>query len=104
MKHSTIISDAILTALHEAEKWLKEADKHQEACEAETDETQAIVMTAEARWSVDNTEEAGIALDRAYDLHDKAMKEYYEATEEVKELETLIEMLSHAEWYVPIEW
>ena len=104
MKHSTIISDAILTAKYEAEKWLKEADKHQAACEAETDETQAIVMAAEARWTVDNTEEAGIALDRAYHLHDKAMKEYYEATEDVKYIETVIEHLSKAEWYIPLEW
>ena len=92
------IERTILEAMHKTEAAINKAEIHEACCEAETDDTQAMVMEAEAGWTLNNTEEAGIALDRAYDLHDKAMREYYDAVEDRKALHAIYELLEQATW------
>ena len=93
------ILEAILTAQHEAEKMLKKAEITKACCEAETDETQAQVMYAENVYMINNSLEACMALDKAYAVHDKACDDYYNACEDVKELEAIIQLMDRASYY-----
>jgi hypothetical protein len=93
------ILEAILTAQFEAEKMLKQAKIARDCCEAETDETQGLVMYAENVYLVNNSIEASIELDRAYKIHDKACQDYYNACEDVRELETIIQLMDKASYH-----
>lgn len=92
------IERTILEAMHKTEAAINKVELYEACCEADTYETEAMVMEAEAVWTVNNTEEAGIALDRAYHLHDQAMKEYYNAVEDRKALHAIYELLDQATW------
>ena len=95
-----IILEAIEDAKLKAEAMIPGAEVWEACCEQDTYETEAKVMEAEAVYMVNNTEAAGVALDRAYNNHDKAMREYYEAKEEVRNLHKIVELLDEATWYV----
>lgn len=90
------IERTILEAMHKTEAAIRKAETLEACCEAETDETEAAVMSAEAVWTVNNTEEAGIALDRAYDLHDRAMRDYYNARDDREALQAILDLLNQA--------
>ena len=92
------IERAILEAMHKTEAAINKAEIHEACCEDETYDTEAMVMDAEAVWTLNNTEEAVIALYRAYDLHDKAMRDYYNAVEDRKALHAIYELLDKATW------
>lgn len=97
MNHT--ILEAIEEAKHMAEAKLIKAELTEACCEQETYETEAMVAESELTYMVSDRPEAGYALDKAYDLHDKAMREYYEAREEVKNLRKVVELLEQAGWY-----
>lgn len=94
-----IILEAIEDAKNKAEAMIPGAELWEACCEQDTYETEARVMEVEAVYMVNNTEAAGIALDNAYNNHDKAMREYYEAREEVRNLHKIVELLSEATWH-----
>lgn len=93
------ILEAVLEALHKTEAAMNKADINEACCESEAYETEAWVMEAEAIWEVNNTEEARVNLERAYEAHDKACREHYSAVETRKELHKLYELLDQATWY-----
>ena len=78
----------------------KQAAAALECCEAEADDTQDYVLKCEEAYELNPNDDTGVELNRAYDLHDRAMKELYEARERLDYISKALEMLNRAEQYL----
>lgn len=70
------------------------------ACEAEADDTQDYILKCEEAYELNPNDNTGIELERAYNLHDRAMRELYEAKERLDYISKALEMLDRAEQYL----
>lgn len=90
------INKEICTAIRRTQEELRACTNELVELEVRATKSQAEVTRCEAEWEKAQTEETGMALDRAYDKHDIVMTQYDNAKEYAEHLTEALEALQTA--------